>query len=510
MVLENIVLIVDDEPLGRTALQSLLFKEGYRLEFAVDGPSALKAAAEFTPDLILLDVMMPGMDGYEVCRKLRDNPHLAEIPVLLVTALDDPQSRLSGIEAGADDFITKPYDRVELRARIRTILRLNRFRRLVGERQKYQILFENSPCGLLIVDGTGQVLESNSIAKKLLENLLDPNAHTQNLIRAINRQDETRIRGLFESAKTTPMVSSEFLTRGLKGGLVWIELTVSLCPPYGQDACQVAIRDRTSERTLEAELRQSQKLESIGHLAGGIAKEFQNLLATINDSAQMALAILPEGESVRNDIHKIHEAGEKAATLTRQLLVFSHKQSQAFTEVNLNQTLAETEQMLRPILGSGINLQIQPDPNLSKIRGDRIQIEQILVNLALNSRDALPNGGSLTMETMDYQEEAPVTPENPETRSQNWVRLIVSDNGTGMPPEVLAHLFEPFFTTKEAGKGSGLGLATVYGIVHQAGGRIQVQSEMGKGTRVIIDWPRLEEKPAGLKPKSGFYPPLGK
>lgn len=502
---ESTVLIVDDEPLGRTALQSLLFKEGYRLEFAVDGPSALKIASEIVPDLILLDVMMPGMDGYEVCRKLRDVPNLAEIPVLLVTALDDSQSRLSGIESGADDFITKPFDRVELRARIRTILRLNRYRRLVVERQKYEFLFEKSPNGLVIMDGSGQLQEANPAARRLLETLVEMSPHAPNLFRVVPRQDVANLKALLETAKTAPLASREFFTRTLKGGPVWIEVQVSLCPAFGPDAYLMAILDRTSERTLEAQLRHSQKLEAVGHLAGAIAREFQNLLGTIVSSSHIAQAILPEGDSVRNDLQKILDASEKATRITQTLLGFCRKSAPTHLDLNLNQILVEADPLLRPLMGEEIEYQVKTDPNLGKFRGDRNLIEQLLVILALNSRDAMPARGTFTLQTQTLEEVPPVDPEHPDAQPHRWVRLIVSDTGVGMSREVLSHLFEPFFTTKTGGKGTGLGLATVYGIVNQGAGRIQVESESGKGTRILIDWPLVDDQ-ASHKGKTGVSP----
>ena len=167
--MNNKILVVDDESIGRSVIQGLLGSDGYDLQFASDGPSALEIASRSPPDLVLLDIMMPGMDGFEVTKHIRSTPSLAEIPVLLVTALDDRSSRLAGLEAGADDFITKPFDRAEMRTRIRSILRLNRFRRLHEERENYQHLFEHAPCGLIVLDETTKVLKANTIARTLLD-----------------------------------------------------------------------------------------------------------------------------------------------------------------------------------------------------------------------------------------------------------------------------------------------------------------------------------------------------
>jgi DNA-binding response OmpR family regulator len=323
----SLILIVDDEPIGRSSLQATLRSEGYRLVSASDGPSALRLAAALVPDLILLDVKMPGMDGYEVCRQLRATGSLAEVPILMLTALDDAPARLAGLAAGADDFISKPFDRVELRARIRTVTRLNRFRRLVQEREKYRILFDRSPCGLLIADGDLLIVEANVIAGDFLDRILAPGA-PRSLLRLVPESDALRLRSLLVDAVLVPAATprAEFRTTTLDGRPCWFELTVSSSPAADIDVYQIAIRDLTAERLLEAERRHAQRMESIGQLTGGIAHDFSNLLAVIDGVSQSLLAGLSQDSPLRAQVLPIHQAVERAAQLTRQLLAVSRKQ----------------------------------------------------------------------------------------------------------------------------------------------------------------------------------------
>lgn len=488
MSAESVILIVDDEPIGRTALQALLSREGYRLETASDGNSALKAAKELSPDLILLDVMMPGMDGFELTRRIRSSSQLAEVPILLITALDDTGSRLAGIEAGADDFVTKPFNRVELRARIRTILRLNRFRSLTQEREKYLRIFEGSPCGLIVVDNQLIVRELNKVARELVSNWLD-GQELGALHQLLDPKSVPILTEMLESTKNDPTVHPriEFISKSAKNKRIWFELAVSSIPSDLEETYQIAIIDRTAERQLEADLLQAQKLESIGQLAGGIAHDFNNLLTVINGFSMLALDHLPVDDPTSDMISQVYKAGERAAALTRQLLAFSRKEIISPADLDLNALIRDVEKLLRRLIGEHIQVATSLPPHLKLIKADAGHIEQILFNLAVNARDAMGIGGTLTIKTQDFVEE------NNELQScKSWVRLTVEDIGCGMTPEIQARIFEPFFTTKAAGKGTGLGLATVYGIVKQCEGRINVQSKVGEGTRFVIDFPAIK------------------
>jgi nitrogen-specific signal transduction histidine kinase/CheY-like chemotaxis protein len=248
----------------------------------------------------------------------------------------------------------------------------------------------------------------------------------------------------------------------------------------------------SEKRQLEEQYRQSQKIEAIGRLAGGIAHDFNNLLTVINSYSSMAAEQLVDGDPLKSDIQEIIEAGQRASTLTRQLLAFSRKQMLAPRILDLNEVVGELEKMLRRLIGEHIELGTCLAQNLGRVNADPSQIEQVLMNLAVNARDAMPEGGKLTIETANIELDEDYASKRPDTRSGRYVMLAVTDTGLGMTPEVQERLFEPFFTTKAKGQGTGLGLATVYGIVKQSGGNIWAYSELGIGTTFKIYLPRVE------------------
>lgn len=250
-------------------------------------------------------------------------------------------------------------------------------------------------------------------------------------------------------------------------------------------------RDITARKHLEEQFRQSQKMEAIGRLAGGVAHDFNNILTAINGYSDLVYRKLEEQDPLRSFVAEISKAGNRAAALTRQLLAFSRKQVLRPVIVDLKTLVADLEKMLRRLIGEDVQLETICGPSLGNVQADPGQIEQVLVNLSVNARDAMPNGGKLTIEmanvTLDYESRSL----HPEVKPGDYVMLAVRDTGTGMTAEVKAHAFEPFFTTKQPGKGTGLGLATCFGIVKQSGGHIVIESEWGKGTIFKIYLPRV-------------------
>jgi two-component system, cell cycle sensor histidine kinase and response regulator CckA len=280
------------------------------------------------------------------------------------------------------------------------------------------------------------------------------------------------------------------------GGYRWIEWRLAL---HGDQLIYVAARDITDrihheqdQLRMAEQLRQSQKLESVGRLAGGIAHDFNNLLTCITGHVSLALVDLARDHPLRSTLVEIVTAADSAALLTRQLLAFSRKQILAPRILDLNQLVGRMHQMLVRLIGEDVELRPVVQPAVGHVRADAGQMEQILINLAVNARDAMPDGGLLTIETADVFLDESYARKHPGVTSGPYVMLAVSDTGSGMSPEVQQHLFEPFFTTKPKDKGTGLGLATVYGAVQQAGGSIQVESDVGHGTSFRIYLPRVE------------------
>ena len=263
------------------------------------------------------------------------------------------------------------------------------------------------------------------------------------------------------------------------GSVVRVEVSASIVERGGRRAVLAAYRNGTDRAATEDRLRQSAKMEAIGHLAGGVAHDFNNLLTIINGYAHALSERMSPSDSLGGAVAEIRAAGDRATDLTRQLLAFSRKQVLRLQSVRLDQLIENLRKMLARLIGEHVRLVTVADPDLALVRADPGQLEQVLINLAVNARDAMPRGGTLT-----------ITCRNPAADTlDRFLHLTVSDTGTGMTEEVKARVFEPFFTTKGPGKGTGLGLATVFGIIQQSGGRIAVESRPGVGTSFHIELP---------------------
>ena len=292
----------------------------------------------------------------------------------------------------------------------------------------------------------------------------------------------------------------EHRLRRADGTTGWVEAVGRAYPcPDGRSKRLVGVTlDVTERRRLEEDLRQAQRLESIGRLAGGVAHDFNNLLTTILGVSEVLLAETPPGAAMAEDLRAVRDAGRHAAQLTRQLLAFSRKQRLDIRVVDLDGVCVAFAPILARLLGEDVRLDVRPGAAGAAILADRAQVEQILLNLAANARDAMPGGGTLTVETSLVR-----------AASGPRVRLVVADTGAGMAPDVAARAFEPFFTTKGPGKGTGLGLASVYGIVDQHGGTVALRTAPGEGTRVEIELP-LAARAAASKPRAPEPPPVGR
>ena len=278
----------------------------------------------------------------------------------------------------------------------------------------------------------------------------------------------------------------------------------------GKDAAhfEVFAEDVTEKRSLERQLQVAQKMEAVGRLSGGIAHDFNNLLGVIIGYSQVLKKRLEVENPLREHAEEIEKAGQRAASLTRQLLAFSRQQVLAPAVLNLNALLTDMEKMVSRLIGEDIELGLRLDPGIGRVKADLSQIEQVVMNLVVNARDALPHGGKLVIGTENAVLDQEYTRRHPGSRVGSYVMLSVIDNGTGMNAETLAHLFEPFFTTKEPGKGTGLGLATVYGVVKQSGGYVGVDSEPGRGSSFRVYLPQIKEAqrndPAGAPLSATF------
>jgi two-component system cell cycle sensor histidine kinase/response regulator CckA len=259
-------------------------------------------------------------------------------------------------------------------------------------------------------------------------------------------------------------------------------------------------RDITQQKRLEEQLRQAQKMEAVGRLAGGVAHDFNNLLTVINGYSELVFASLPADHPSRLMSAEIRSAGERGANLTRQLLAFSRQQVLHPKLIDLNALLSDLAMLLRRLIGADIELSFVPEPTLGRVRVDPAQFEQAIINLAVNARDAMPDGGRLSIEICNVELGDDYARAHADVRPGSYVLIEVADSGHGMDDVVRSRIFEPFFTTKPAGKGTGLGLAMVYGVVKQSGGHLDVHSEQGRGTTFRLYLPRAVETPAAVEP----------
>jgi two-component system, cell cycle sensor histidine kinase and response regulator CckA len=286
-----------------------------------------------------------------------------------------------------------------------------------------------------------------------------------------------------------------------------VEASISQMHVEDQPFYTVILRDISERARLEAQLQQAQKMESIGRLAGGVAHDFNNLLTVIIGSTELAHEMLEPDHPAHHDLQQVRAAGMRAASLTQQLLAFARRQLLEPRVIDLNTLIRDTEQLLQRLIGEDVRLHTQLTANLAPVRADPHQLQQVLVNLAVNARDAMPTGGILTITTANVEVSAAMAESYTSISPGPHARVLVSDTGIGMAPEVRAHVFEPFFTTKGSGRGTGLGLATSYGIIKQHGGAIWVTSAVGQGTTFSIDLPAVAE-PVEAAPERAEYAAL--
>jgi PAS domain S-box-containing protein len=632
------ILIVDDERADQQLLEVILASEGFDLVTAATGAEALAMVALTPPDLIVLDVIMPGIDGYQVADTIKGDPATRNIPIIMVTSLADHDAKMLGLSAGAEDILTKPVNRTELCMRVRNLLRLKahgdyydkhsqmleaevqmRTADLRQERDRAQRYLDTAAIILLALDDEGRITLINRHGCALLgwtadellgrdwietcipvrsreqtgisfrnlmggdtaivENLILTKAGEERLIEWRNtlvrdaaglavgtfssgadvtdrsrametlRATEERMRfgmeaagiGIWDMDYTTGALRwSETIEAhygfdpGTFGGTfdsfterihpddreavlaiiaaaagggtdftqqhrsLWPDGTVRWLSGAGRfllDAKGTLVRgigisqDVTERHNMERQYQEAQKMEAVGRLASGVAHDFNNLLSVILGCAELMRADEHANQQHGEDLGEIIKATRRAAGLTKQLLAFGRQQVLHSVALDVNGLIEDMTGMLDRLIGSNIDVALALAPNLAAALADRSQLEQVVMNLVVNARDAMPDGGRISIQTTDVELDSTAFHDEAAVPG-HYVMIAVTDTGTGMSQETQRRLFEPFFTTKEPGKGTGLGLSTTYGIVKQSKGYLWVYSELGRGTTFKVYLPR--------------------
>lgn len=538
------ILVVDDHPFNRSLLVTMLAYRGHVVLEAGDGAEAFHIALAHCPDLVITDLLMPEMDGYELVRSLRSTPSLASTRVIFYTPdylVDEarPLAAATGVrhivpkqaepamllevidEALAEETAPVPTPTGELhREHLRALSAklVDKVRELEAAEDalrtseaRFRSLAESSPIGIFSLDVSGIISYSNPRLRQIcgLSDLdgMGPPAWAE----LVHSDDRVRV-----VAGIAAMIADKTLYRD-RARVVrpdeeirWVDIQASPVADSGIHFTHVGtVEDVTTivdaqreRREIEDRLRTSERLESLGQLAAGIAHDFNNLLGATLNYAQCISADIgrlaaggttnPRLEQMLKDAEAIMAVSERAAELTRQLLAFGRQEIMHTEVIDVNEVVGEAEKLLRRTIGEHVKLDSTLDPDLWPVRGDRGRLGQVVMNLVINARDAIVDTGAVVITTGNVEVDEHSATWRPGATPVRYSRISVSDNGVGMAPETAARAFEPFFTTKPRGKGTGLGLATVYGIVNQLGGHVGIDSELGAGTTVQVDLPAAD------------------
>jgi two-component system, cell cycle sensor histidine kinase and response regulator CckA len=507
------MLLVEKDRIVRELLEVALARADRNLVAVSSMSAALHVANDGSAiDVALIETSLPDGSGLELGNRLKALDSTTEI--LLMSAAPSLEAVLEAIEGGATEYFPKPFEDInQLALRIGAAEERAKLRRegrwlhdaLVESEERYRKLFAATPDAVVVFDKrTHRIEELNPAALQLYG--YGRNDLLGQSIAELRGPENDGDPKLQQATRSDAGFTAGVLVRRDKhrdGTLIDVELVVGRFHVRGRDMVVEIIRDigdrlreQQARGDLENQLRQSQKLEALGRLAGGVAHDFNNLLAVILNYANFVAASLGQLRSnevipvVLDDVEQIQRAATSATSLTRQLLAFSRREVVQADVVDVNAVISGTERLLRGTLGPGIDLDLQLAEDLARIRIDRGQLEQVLVNLVVNARDAMPQGGRLVIATRDVAGASAQT--SAKSGSEDQVEISVSDSGTGIDPGILEKVFDPFFTTKDRERGTGLGLATVKGIVEHAGGCIAVDTELGVGSRFRVRLPVTE------------------
>ena len=489
------ILVVDDTEANRYAVSRHLRQAGYTVWEATDGRSALVRMAEEPPDLMIVDIRMPGIDGFEVVRRVRSDPRTRHMPVLHVSAsFTDPVSQAAGLDSGADGYLTHPVEPVVLLASVRALLRARAAEREAKAAEaSWRATFEAIGDAVCVVDASGRIERCNAALEEIVGTAAVKGRRLADLVPVLTGIPDPPF---LAAAGGQPLAGTELVIQGKR-------LLVScrgMAEPDGSIPRAVCVMtDVTRQRAAENRLQQAQRLEAAGQLAGGIAHEINNMMTVVLGLTEFMIRsrVLQPGHE--RDMGEIAKAANRAADMARQLLAFTRRQMLHPKLLDLNATLAGMGRLVRQLMGANREVTFHLAPDAGQVYADEGQLEQVILNLALNARDAMKRGGQFTISTSLERLGSEFAAQYPdiEIRPGEYARITVADTGVGMDPETLERAFEPFYTTKPVGEGSGLGLATVYGIVKQSNGYVWGESAPGGGTRFHVYLPQVAGRTGG-------------
>ena len=479
-----VILNVDDDEAGRYVVDRHLRKAGYEVLDAATGQDGLRLAESLQPDLILLDVRLPDIDGFEVCRRIKQNPNTASILILQMSAsYRDISSQVKGLENGADGYLTEPIEPAFLTATINSLLRMKKAEQSVklAERQ-WQNTFNAVKEGIVYLDRSGNIVRANTAYYSILQT------------------KSQQVQEVIQTLLTKAYATKERLVAEEAIGEQVLSITIDHLPgdTLEDSGAVCTIADITQRKTFESQLLQTQKLEAIGVLAGGIAHDFNNLLTGILGNASLLLDMLPPGGMPHGLASEIVKNGESAALLTSQILAYSGKGKFISRPLDMSDAVLADLPFLRRFVPKRVGLICNTDPGPLVIMGDPGQIKQVLMNLIINAAEAFPANapGTITVETSRKNLDKTFF-RGDETGLQPglYVVLVIADNGTGMDAATQSRIFEPFFTTKFLGR--GLGLSAVHGIIAGHKGILRLTSALGQGTRFEVYFPAYTDETTG-------------
>ncbi len=557
------LLIVDDNEQNLYLLKILLSANGFHVELASNGAEALEQARRTVPDMIVSDILMPVMDGFSLCRAWKEDERLKDIPFVFYTATyTDPKDEAFALSLGADRFIVKPMEPDKLLAMLREtwanfvagkpvnppphaekaefheqynaalirkleekMLQLEETNRLlerdIRERKraeaalgaseaKIRSILDNIGIGVSVISPGMEILELNNRMREWFPDIDQSQAPL--CYHAYNDPPREVVCDYCPTCLTLQDgLVHEAVTQTPQAGAVRNYRIVStpIFDARGKVTSAIEmVEDITERLSLESQVRQSQKMEAIGRLAGGMAHDFNNMLSVILGHTELALCEIDTTHPLHGHLNAILDASDRSSAMIRQLLAFARKQEVTPEVLDLNGAVDGMLRVIRRLIGEDIDLVWLPSSDVWPIKIDPSQIEQILANLCVNARDAIVGVGHITIETENVVFDEDYCADHVEFAPGEYAMLAVSDDGCGMDRETLGRIFEPFFTTKGAGRGTGLGLSTVYGIVRQNNGFINVYSEPGKGTTFKIYLARQEGQAADIRKESKAALPL--